>query len=55
MEYKGMNGLILTCKHHDGFCLLPSKYTEHSIKTHLIRMGKVILCVKQQRRVRNMV
>ncbi len=28
----GMKGLLLTCKHYDGFCLWPTEYTDYSIK-----------------------
>jgi alpha-L-fucosidase len=35
----GFQYLILTVKHHDGFCLWPSKYTEHSIKNSPYKNG----------------
>ena len=36
----GMTGIVLTAKHHDGFCLWPTMLTEHCIRNSPYKQGK---------------
>ena len=40
LQSAGMRGVILTCKHHDGFCLWPTRTTAHSVRHSGWRDGR---------------
>lgn len=40
VQAAGIRGLIVTAKHHDGFCLWPSRFTEHSVRNAPWRGGE---------------
>ena len=50
LKSAGMKALVITAKHHDGFCLWPSAYTEHSVKNSPFQGDVVRLAAEACRR-----
>lgn len=53
IKASGATGVILTCKHHDGFCLWESEYTDFSVKNTDFG-GDIVKMVSDECRSQNM-
>ena len=43
----GLQGLLIVAKHHDGFCLWPTKTTEHNISKSLLPFPQLLIYLYQ--------
>lgn len=53
IKSSGATGIILTCKHHDGFCLWESEYTDFCIKNTVFE-GDIVKMVSDECHRQNM-